>query len=99
MNVPVLIEKRSDGRVRVSGLGRGPLGWDAEGESLGEAKENLRLRIQEAFEGTVSYDTLEINLPTSSSSLDDFYGDLRDDPLYDEWQDAIAQYRQEREAA
>lgn len=101
MNVPVLIEKRSDGRVRVSGLGRGPLGWDAEGESLGEAKENLRLRIQEAFAGTVSYDTLEINLPTSSTSpsLDDFFGDLRDDPLYDEWQEAIAQYRQEREAA
>jgi len=73
MNVPVLIEKRSDGRVRVSGLGRGPLGWDAEGASLGEA--------------------------TASSSLDDFFGDLRDDSLYEEWQDAIAQYRQEREAA
>lgn len=99
MNVPVLVEKRSDGRIRVSGLGRGPLGWDAEGASLGEAKENLRLRIQEAFDGTVSYDTLEVALPTASSSLDDFFGDLSDDPLYGEWQDAIAQYRQEREAA
>lgn len=98
MQVPVLVEKRSDGRFRVFGLGRGPLGWDAEGDSPGEAKESLRQRIEEAFLRDLSYEMLEVSVP-SNPSIEEFFGDLKADPLFDEWQEAIEEYRRERQAA
>jgi hypothetical protein len=98
MQVPVLVEKRSDGRFRVLGLGRGPLGWEAEGDSPGEAKESLRQRIEEAFLHDISFDTLDVRLPDAPST-EEFFGDLKGDPLFDEWQEAIREYRQERQAA
>ena len=98
MQVPVLVEKRSDGRFRVLGMGRGPLGWEAEGDSLGEAKELLRLRIQEALRSDLTFDTLEVNVPETPPT-EEFFGDLKDDPLFEEWQEAIQEYRRERHAA
>jgi len=98
MQVPLLVERRKNGRVRVSGMGHGPLGWEAEGDSVGEAKETLRRRILEALQEDVSYDTLELEMP-KLLSIDDFCGDLKNDPLYDEWQEAIREYRKERNDA
>ena len=98
MQVPLLVERRKNGRVRVSGMGRGPLGWEAEGDSVGEAKALLRQRILEALQEDVSYDTLELEMPTPVS-IDDFCGDLKEDPLFGEWQEAILEYRKERNAA
>ena len=98
MKVPILVEKRGDGRFRVLGLGRGPLGWEAEGDSPGEAKQTLRLRIEEALRSEISYETLEVSAP-SNPSVEEFFGDLKADPLFEEWQEAIEEYRWERQAA
>ncbi len=94
MKIPVLIEPISDRRFRASGAA-----WDisAEGDTSEEALATLRQEVQQRLSGgsQVTFIDTEQLVPSSKSEhpLARFAGCMKDDPLYDEWQAAVAEYR------
>lgn len=94
MKIPVLIEPLPDHRFRASGAA-----WEisAEGESSEEALESLRQEVQQRLSGgsQVTFIDTEQLVQSKSSEhpLARFAGCMKDDPLYDEWQSAVAEYR------
>ena len=98
MKIPVLIEPLPDRRYRASGAA-----WErsAEGETSEEALERLRLEVQQRLSNgsEVTFLDTEQLVPSQSSEhpLARFAGCMKDDPLYDEWQSAVSEYRASRD--
>ena len=94
MKIPVLIEPLPDHRFRASGVS-----WDisAEGQTSEEALQRWQRELQERLRGgshVVFLDTDQLSTSTSSEHpLARFAGCMKDEPLYDEWQAAVAEYR------
>ena len=94
MKIPVLIEPLADRRFRASGAA-----WEmsAEGQTSEEALERLRLEVQQRLShgSQVTFLDTEQLAPNKASEhpLARFAGCMKDDPLYDEWQSAVAEYR------
>jgi predicted RNase H-like HicB family nuclease len=93
MEIPVLIEPISGDGYRARGVE--PLGLTAEGATPEEALRNLQQRIQGHLAGGVQLACLE--LPATLDPWLRMEGMYKEDPLYDEWQKAIAEYRREIE--
>jgi hypothetical protein len=100
MRIPVLIQP-------VPGIGfqaRGgePFALTAEGSTREEALRQLREMIVQQIDAGAEVTTLEVSDTGSSSPISPgleppwapFAGMFQDDPLFDEWQEAIAEYRQ-----
>src|SRR5262245_44094360 len=93
MQIPVLIEKiAGNGYLASSGQ---RFGMTAEGTSHAEVLQRLRQGIEERLGAGASVVPLEINVPRHP--LAPFAGMLKDDPLLQEWKQAMADYRREIE--
>jgi predicted RNase H-like HicB family nuclease len=90
MKIPVLIEPIANDGFRATG--GPPFEVTAQGTTREEALARLREAIdQRMVEGSVLV-PLEIGT-TEENPWDAVAGMFRDDPLFDEWQEAIAEYR------
>lgn len=93
MQIQVLVEKVADNRYRaVAAL---PFGDDAGGATADEALAKLR----QIIEGRMSSGArvVALDVPIVDNPWLRIAGIYKDDPLFDEWQAAIAEYRRERD--
>jgi predicted RNase H-like HicB family nuclease len=94
MNIPVLVERLPDNRYRAkSGE---PFGLSAEGNSDTEAVSNLKQLLQTRLTKGTRLASVELAAPEENPWVAGA-GCLKDDPLFDEWQEAIQENRR-REA-
>ncbi len=103
MEIPVLIEPLPDSGFRATS--GEPLPLQSEAPTREEAIAKLRTLIEERVAAgaqvvTVSIDTASINTASIDSShpLAKFAGRLKDDPLVEPWKQAMAEYRDVRDA-
>jgi hypothetical protein len=89
MHITVLLEPTEGQKYRASsGL---PLRAEAEGASREEALGKLREQIEHKIRSGVEILTLEVG--TLEHPWIRFAGTLKDEPLFEEWDQAMAQYR------
>ncbi len=91
MKIPVLIEPLSEHRFRASGAA-----WEmsAEGQTSEEALDRLRQEMQQRLTRGSQVTFLDTDqLGASGHPLARFAGCMKDDPLYDEWQAGVSEYR------
>ena len=97
MVITVLTEPKAGGGFRaVSGM---PPGIEAEGVTREAATNQLRLLIRERACAGAEWTTLEDTSHGLGSNhpLARFAGDMKDDPLFEPWQDAIREFRKQRD--
>ena len=93
MELPVLIEPTPDGRYRArSGE---PLVLTATGATADEALGELRRQFAARLDAGTQI--VPMGVPPAAWPWDDVLGMFKDDPLFDEWQAAIAEHRRERD--
>jgi hypothetical protein len=91
MQIPVLVE-----RVRGEGYrarGKDPFAVSARGATREEALAKLRAKIQTRLKNGTEIVGLEVG--PEPHPLAEFAGMFKDDPLFDDWQKAIAEYRRQ----
>jgi len=91
MKIPILIEPISEQRYRATGSE--PFVGSVEAESADAALAKLKQRIDDRLSQGARIAALD--LPQGANPWLDGTGMFRDDPLFDEWQRAIAEYRRE----
>ena len=89
MKIPILIEAAGE-RFRAS-AGE-PFVAHVEGDSPEEALELMKRQIEHRVQGAR---IAMLDLPNGGNPWLDGAGMLRDEPLFDEWQQAMADYRRE----
>lgn len=93
MDIPVLIEVISHGRFQArSGE---PVPLVADGQTREEALANLRGLL----DNRLSHGTELVSMEIGKLPCARFAGWLKDDPLFDEWQQAIAENRRQEDEA
>lgn len=93
MDIPVLIEAIGDGRFRArSGE---PLAVTAEAATREEAISKLRELVQAC--ATNGKELISLPVATGAPSLPGGASIFKDDPFFDEWQEAIAEYRRQKD--
>lgn len=91
MKIPVLIERvNTNGYRAKSGE---PLVLTAEGATEEEALRNLSDAIKQRVTEGAKIRSLDID--DGDKPWKGLSGWLRDDPMYDEWQEAMAEYRRQ----
>ena|SRR5438034_2653999 len=94
MNIPVLVERLPDNRYRAkSGE---PFALSAEGNTDAEAVSNLKQLLHAKLTNGTRLASVELPTPEENPWVAGA-GCLKDDPLFEEWQDAIRENRR-REA-
>lgn len=86
MVIPVLIEPTADGRFRARG-----------GETRDDAVAMLREKIDEQL--ARGAEIVSLDVPAAPNPWLAMAGMFKDDPLFDEWQQAIAEYRDQMDQA
>jgi hypothetical protein len=93
MNIPVLVERvNANGYRARSGE---PIVLTAEGATEEEALRHLSDAIRQRV--TEGAKILALDIDDGDKPWKGFSGWLRDDPMYDEWQEAMAEYRRQVE--
>ncbi len=94
MQLPVLVEPGAGNGYRAC-TGQ-PLDLSVEGATREEAVHRLR---QEEIEGRLATgaESLPLEIATPAHPLAAFAGMSRDNPLFDEWQEAMAEIRRQPE--
>jgi predicted RNase H-like HicB family nuclease len=91
MELPVLIEPVAGNGYRAkSGE---PLPLTAEGATREEALRNLRQLVQQRLHTGAEVAALQVPGPPPANPWVEFAGMFKDDPYFDEWQEAIAENR------
>ncbi len=93
MRIPALIRPTPDGGFRASSFDVSADGTTPEG-----AVEALKDRLRPLLDSAPRIVDLEMMVPGEEHPLAKYAGMLKDDPLFDEWQKAIAEYRREVDA-
>ena len=93
MQIPVLVERVKGNGYRARG--KEPFVVSARGATRKEALAKLRAKIQARLKKGTEVVALEIG-PEPHPWME-FAGMFKDDPLFDDWQKAIAEYRQQVE--
>jgi len=93
MQIPVLVERVAGNGFRAKG--GEPLALCAEGATRTEAIERLRNLIADRL--AVGAELIGLDLEKAAHPLAPIPGWTEDDPLLDEWQVAMAAYRQQVE--
>ena len=91
MKIPILIEATPDHRYRAEGAE--PFVGSVEADSPDAALEQMRKLIDDRLSKGALVAALE--LPDGANPWLDGAGMFRDDPLFDDWQGAIADRRRE----
>jgi len=89
MQIPILVEPVPGRGFRASD--GGPFALTAEAPTRDEAIAKLREQIDERMAAGARVESFD--LPAPEHPWARFAGMLKDDPLFDEWQQAIADYR------
>lgn len=96
MRIPVLIEELPNHRFRATDS---VLSLTAEGATSDDAIQQLQLQLKRRLSNGDKLIELETEdsdeTSIGSHPLARFAGCMKDDPIYDEWQAAIAEYRAE----
>jgi predicted RNase H-like HicB family nuclease len=93
MQLPVLIEPVAGDRFQAKG--GEPFAFTAEGATREEALQNLQRQIEAHLAAGAEIVTLEV--PAQDNPWKQMQGIFEDDPWFEEWQQAIAEYRQQVE--
>ena len=93
MDIPVWLERVDGNGYRARAMD--PLGLTSEAPTRDEALKKLRELIAERLAAGAELVRLEV--PGSEHPLARFAGDLRDDPLLEAWEEAMADYRRQIE--
>lgn len=91
MQVPVLIEPIVGNGYRASGMF--PLDFTVEGTTREEALQKLQQTIGDRL--TNGAELITVQVPQADNPWIRLEGIYKDDPLFDEWQAAIAEYRRQ----
>jgi predicted RNase H-like HicB family nuclease len=94
VEIPVLIEPNDSNGYRVT-CGE-PLALTAEGRTKAEAMQKMRELLQKRLHAGAELGALEIG-PKPNPWMK-YAGWLKDDPLFDEWQKEMEEYRREVDA-
>ncbi len=94
MQIPILVEPVPGRGFRASD--GGPFALTAEGPTPEEAVAKLREQIGRRMTAGARVQTLD--LPGHEHPWAKGAGMFKDDPLFDEWQQAIAEYRRQADA-
>ncbi len=89
MRLPVFIEPVANNGYRA----RGACDLSAEGATPAEALGNLQKLIDARLKDGASITSLDV--PSQENPWQQFAGMFKDDPLFDDWQKAIADYRRQ----
>src|SRR5690349_19395676 len=95
MQIPVLIERMGNNGYRVT-TGQ-PLSLTAEGATREEALGHLRQSLQNRLSAGAEIALVDLSGP--ANPLAPYAGMFKENPLFDAWQQAIAEYRQADEEA
>jgi hypothetical protein len=90
MHIPVLIESIAGNGYRARG--GEPLALSAEGPTREAALASLREQVQARLRDGAEVVLLEMG--PAPHALAEFVGMFKDEPLLDEWKQAMAEYRQ-----
>ena len=91
MEIPVLIEPVANNGYWARGVE--PFALTVEGATRDEALQKFRDLLAARLVNGAEIVPLEV--PLGGHPLDRFAGMFRDDPYYDDWQRAIAEYRRQ----
>jgi hypothetical protein len=91
MQIQVLVEPVGENGYRA--YGGPPFPFTAEGSTPYEAIQRLRQVIHDRL--AAGAHVLSIDVPVTENPLIEQAGWLKDDPLFEEWQKAIADYRRQ----
>jgi predicted RNase H-like HicB family nuclease len=91
MQIPVLVERVKGNGYRARG--KDPFAVSAKGATREEALARLRAKIQTRLKNGTEIVGLEVG--PQPHPLAEFAGIFKDDPLFDDWQKAIAEYRRQ----
>lgn len=94
MQIPILVEALGQDQYRAEAPA--PFSVAAEGKSSAEAVQNLRSRIEQEFSNGRQVILLDVAIP-NEPPWTKYIGHLKDDPLFDQWQIAIRDYRKQRD--
>jgi hypothetical protein len=89
MQIPVFLERIKGNGYRVRGME--PLAVSARGTTREEALAKLRVKIQAKLKNGVELVGLEVG--SQAHPWMPLAGMFKDDPLFDDWQKAIEDYR------
>src|SRR5260370_41550586 len=89
MQIPVLVERVKGNGYRARG--KDPFAGSAKGAKREEALARLGAKIQTRLKNGTEIVGLEVG----PHPLAEFAGMFKDDPLFDDWQKAIADYRRQ----
>ncbi len=92
MQIPVLVESTADGQFRAAAPP--PFGLTAIGRTSEEAISRLQTRMAESVSNGKHLVAVEVPVQQEHPWLP-FVGQFENDPLFDKWQAAIAEYRRE----
>jgi hypothetical protein len=95
MQIPVLIEPVNSSGFRAT-IGQ-PLAMTAEGETREQALGQLRHALQQRL--SAGAEIAPFDLVATEHPLAPYAGMFKDNPLFDAWQEAIADNRQADEAS
>jgi hypothetical protein len=95
VEVPVLIEPVTENGYRAIGAGGLSLGLSAEGDTREEAMEKIRELVKARVARGAEIRPLQV--PAGPHPWSAQAGWLRDDPMFDAWQQAIEEYRRQRD--
>ncbi len=95
MKIPVLIEATSDHRYRATGCD--PFAGTVEADTPEAALEEMQKLVNDRVSQGARIASLE--LPEGAEPWNEGAGMFQDDPLFDEWQRAVADYRREANGA
>jgi hypothetical protein len=90
MQIPVLVERVKGNGYRARGAE--PFALSAKGSTREEALAKLEAKIQSRLKNGAEIVGLEIG---RQHLLGQYAGMFKDDPLFDDWQKAIAAYRRQ----
>lgn len=95
MNLPVLLEPVANNGYRATGAA--PFAFSVEGATREEALRNF----EQAVAGRIGAgaEVVSLQVPSCEHPLARFAGMFRDNPLFDEWQQAIAETRRQADEA
>ena len=93
MEVPVIIEPVMGNRYRVIGAGGLSVGLTAEGATAEEAINQLADQVRMRISAGAKLAELSVNASAAPWVRD--AGNLRDEPLYEPWREAMEEYRRQ----
>jgi hypothetical protein len=91
VQIPILIEPVAGNGFR--SRGGEPFALSAEGATREEVLAKLRAQLQTRLRDGAEVVTLTVTEPSAGNPWVEFAGMYRDDPYFEEWQQAIAENR------